>query len=275
MLSVVVRYHAGGDIKLLKDALFSLAVQSYSDIQIVLVCLNLKSNTLNEIKEYLSKVTFQKKRRVALIKSPRPSKNHLILNLKVKKKIDQRARMLNEGIRCAQGRYLAFLDYDDIVYETAYSKLIERIKKNGAAISFCGVVEAAQKVTLYGAFTKSKRPYTVQSVNITDLFVRNYFPLHSFVIDRNKISKKDLAVDPDLAVYEDYYLLLKLAFKYSCDLSLMSEYLCEYRIRDDFSNASAVKADDYKKRRTWERSIEIINDLKYKLFQSLDGGPSA
>ena len=112
----------------------------------------------------------------------------VIRNVWIGKAGDYRSRLVNEALDVSEGRYVAFLDYDDCVYECAYEHLIGRLRASGAAIAFGGIKRADVVPIGSSYFTQRKwAPYVGKT--IADFLVDNCFPIHSFVIDKRRVTR--------------------------------------------------------------------------------------
>lgn len=269
-LSVIVRYHNEGSIELLKDALFSISVQTYSNIQVIVACQNVEKEKLRGIQTFLKKLPFQETRPAVISTRAGKTHGHILFNLKCGNRKDIRATLLNKGLACCRGRYVAFLDYDDVIYQHAYEKLIAELVKTHAAIAIGGTVRADLKIETKSLYAVNKKPYLSRTFNIFDFIIDNFIPIHSFVIDRKRIKKWGLKVNENLQAYEDYYLLLKLIFEYKTDYSLITDPICEYRFRDDNSNSTPIYREEHNKAEKWRKSRKIIDSLKAKLMLTFD-----
>ncbi len=153
---------------------------------------------------------------------------------------DARAALLNAGLRAVQGRYLAFLDYDDVLYPEAYELLIARLKRTGAAIAFAGL--RAVRLAAYGRFSQALGEVTppFSGRGLGDLLRHNFCPLHSYVIDRSRTDADMLSFVPDLTMEEDYDMLLRLCARAPSDFGLIGIPVGEYYYKTDGSNTVAT-----------------------------------
>ncbi len=148
---------------------------------------------------------------------------------------DARSALLNLGLCAAQGRYSAFLDYDDVLYPEAYEVLV-RLEESGAAIAFA-TVRVVRIERLSSFLLCCTKNYTIiQWVKPAHLFRNNFCPVHSYVIDRMRVPKDILSFDTSLAM-EDYYdLLLRICAVLQSDFSLVRTEIGDYFYKTDCSN---------------------------------------
>ncbi len=103
--------------KVIKNALDSLARQTYKNIEIIIVNDGSKDNTSNVIYEYLNKFK---------------------LTANVYNQINEGVSVArNKGLEVAKGEYITFLDSDDMYSENFISDLVFSIKKHDADTAFC------------------------------------------------------------------------------------------------------------------------------------------
>src|SRR2546428_2889288 len=216
-VSVVVRYHSTGKLDCLEEALFSLAVKKYDKLQFVLVVQQPDASLLPCLQTILQQQPFRLPLATEIVDynndchpgtAEAHSVKHLILPVAVPAGVDGRSHLLNWGMRFAQGQYLAFLDYDDVVYGEIYQALITRLQSVEAAVAFGGTRLAVVNVmdsSSSSMFIESKRPFVNEKKTKAHLLLQgNFFPLHSYVIDRSRVNQQDLYIDPKLSRLEDY-----------------------------------------------------------------------
>jgi hypothetical protein len=223
-LDVIVRFHDTSKLRQLNAATFSLAMQSYRPLHIRLVTQRLSSEEIRTIEIALSPI----------VEIP-PNCGFSIHNWLDPEPVDARSALVNFGMAAAQNRYLALLDYDDVIYPDAYRILIERLRKTDSAIAFGGIiVKEIYPYELFEHAVEIKKPFSGTSVH--DLFTGNFCPVHSFVLDRSKISSQLLFFEPLLAKDEDYDFLLRVCAQSPADFELTDTTVGEYRLRTDGSN---------------------------------------
>jgi hypothetical protein len=84
---------------------------------------------------------------------------------------------------------------------------------------------------------KKDNPFIVQERSRLDVFRENFVPIHSYVIDRSRLSGFRLYFDESLPPLENYDFLLRLCASFNPDFTQLGTPVCEYRVRLDGSNS--------------------------------------
>ncbi len=222
-LSVVIRCHKKERLKFLEEALFSLAIQYWENIEVIIVL----QNGSEEFRQSVSEMAANQ---------PWPGNPQFkVLTVKIPAGMDGRSTLLNHGMKNADGRYLAFLDDDDIVYQHGYATLIEQLIDSSAAVAVGGCRTARVTKESNHWFIETKETPFIWGRTRYDLFRDNFIPIHSYVIDRARIDSSELYFDDEFPPLEDYDFLLRLSAKHEFDFSKLNVFVCEYRIHDSNS----------------------------------------
>ncbi|MBU6428728.1 MAG: methyltransferase domain-containing protein [Cyanobacteria bacterium REEB65] len=256
LLSVVVRT-IDDRLDFLDTALFSLACQDYRQLEIVVVYQGLSEAYRSKLDSLLDSYRSDGLA-VRLIGNPTDG--------------DERARNLNLGLAEAKGQYVAFLDDDDVVYPEHYTELIALLEKEGAAWGYSDVYQANCKrdangnVYVFGY----ERPFAHDAYRFVDHWLDNFIPIHSFVVDRERVPDHLLRFDETFDRAEDYAFLLRLASEFRP--AYHPKFTCEYRIRYDGSNSTVTGTMDEEilalKTALWEAARSKLHALKRQLQPS-------
>ena len=119
---------------------------------------------------------------------------------------DLRSKMLNESLKSVNTRYAAFLDFDDLLMPNAYSWLINRLKNTGKAVTFWRVY-STNFDSRKGLLLNRERAYEY-GYSHEGFVSHNHAPLHSFLLDMQKIDLSNIVYFEDQRFIEDYYLTL-------------------------------------------------------------------
>ena len=243
-VDVIVRFHDMARLPELTRCVFSLAGQSYRPLRIILALQRFSAADIAATRAAL-----------APFLDDQPGVHLSVVNWELSAPADARSILLNLGVSIAQGRYVAFLDYDDVLYPEAYAMLVEQLKKSDAAIAFASVrilkLEIYQRY--FYAASRVVPPYG-GGANLADLFRNNFCPLHSYVIDRGRLPADMLNFNSALTLEEDYDVLLRICAALPSDFTLLGAEIGDYYYKTDGSNTvpvngglpSAVGLDRYR-----------------------------
>lgn len=231
LVSVIVRFHDIGKLALLERSIQSLHAQVGVRVQPIVVAQRFAGADLDALRAAVHRQWF-------FSGQPVPE----IINLVDGSTHDARSDLLNFGVErhlALGNRYLAFLDYDDVMYTHAYATLAGALQSSGAAIAFASV-EVANVVSLkdYEFVYALSKPY--KGRNKMDLLRNNFCPLHSYLLDTRKLQPEELHFNGDLNRLEDYDFLLRVAGRNPCDFSKLGTNIGLYMMRTDYSNSTPV-----------------------------------
>lgn len=163
----------------------------------------------------------------------------------------------NEGIKQAQGKYLCFLDDDDIFYPNHISSLVSEMNEDKKII-YSDALKAIQAKNNDCYITKDF--FLDYSINhsLKRILEGNFIPFQSLLFDREVLLEN--LIDPKLAVLEDWDLLIRLSTKY--EFLHLKKITSEYRIRLDNTNTTGNN------QKLWEDTRQLINNRYLDLVQS-------
>src|SRR4028118_769768 len=262
-LSVIVRFHQRERLNFLEEAIFSLALQNWSDLEPIIVLQNANDELHRSISDMLDHQPW------------RVSPKYKIVNVQVPEGTDGRSILLNRGIEAATGRYLSFLDDDDCVYHDGYTTLIRQLIGGERAVAVGGCRRAQIGYENDHWFTHKKDNFFAWGRSLSDLFTENFVPIHSYVIDRARLGNLELKFDESFTLLEDYDFVLRLFVAHEPDFTLLDKPVCEYRVRLDGSNsiahtpAASPEAVDLQQR-AWTMIKESKKNLYSKYFPGKD-----
>lgn len=257
-LSVIIRFHQRERLRFLEEAIFSLAIQDWHDIEPIVVL----QNGTEELRQAVDEIiTRQPWKQVPAYR---------VLTVPIAEGVDGRSTLLNEGIASASGRFLAFLDDDDFVYHHGYATLIGQLISGDKVIVIGGCRRANIRPEQSHWYVQSKDSFFSWGRSRFDLFIENFVPIHSYVIDRSRLGSFVLNFDDAFPPLEDYDFLLRLFAAFDPDLSKIEVPVCEYRIRMDGSNSIAYVAGTPPETvRKQKRAQQLIRALKVSLIQQM------
>jgi len=170
----------------------------------------------------------------------------------------------NEGIKQACGRYIAFLDSDDLWHKDKLKKQIKFMNSNEYAFTFTGY----EKIDESGDSIGIVLPYK-NRVSYQDLLKSNHIGCLTVMLDMKLLGDKKYM--PDIIKRQDHGLWLNL-LKGVKSAYCLDEILGKYRIRQ--GSVSINKLTNVKYQWKLYRSIEkmnILQSLYYMAFYSYYG----
>ena len=174
------------------------------------------------------------------------------------------AHTRNNGIKLAKGRFLAFLDSDDLWHKDKLEKQIKFMQKNHYAFTYTGF----EKINEDGKVIGTIFPYK-EEVCYHDLLKSNHIGCLTVMLDLKILGYKMYM--PDIKKRQDQGLWLEI-LKEIDKAYCLYEILGQYRIRE--GSISVNKIDNLKYQWKLYRNIEKINIVKsfyYMTFYAFYG----
>lgn len=214
MVSVIIPTH--NRPSLLVEAIQSVLNQSYKDFEIIVV--NDGGTEVEGIVQLLNQDG-----RITYVRHPH---NQGL------------AAARNSGLRLARGKYIAYLDDDDVFYSDHLETLVSYLEVSGEKVAYTDAYRALQ-VAQNGNFITVRKdlPYS-RDFDADALLVGNYIPVLCIMHARECLEKSGL-FDERLKANEDYDLWIRVSRHYA--FHHIKKTTAEFRARNDGSNMTIAQ----------------------------------
>jgi teichuronic acid biosynthesis glycosyltransferase TuaG len=205
---VVAVYNAE---KYIENTIESIISQTFQDFEIILVDDCSTDSSYNILREY-------------------SNKNEKIKVYKLEQNSGGPAKPRNIGIDKSLGKYIAFLDADDLWYETKLEEQFNFMKKNKINFSSTKMYFIDEKDNLLNIKNLKlniKDFFTIKN-NIANLISSRFIVLSSVIIDKNILEVFD--EDLSYSSVEDYELWLRILSKNTTKYKYFNKVMLKYRI---------------------------------------------
>lgn len=147
----------------------------------------------------------------------------------------------NTGISASLGKYVAYLDDDDVYYKDHLKVLVSALEENNWDVAYTLANEASHRPTeLSHQLVKNEIAYN-HPFDLNLLWRRNFIPVNCVIHRRECISNTG-KFDTSLQLLEDWDLWLRMSLKY--DFHMIPMVTCEFRVRDDKSSMTTTATFD-------------------------------
>jgi len=164
----------------------------------------------------------------------------------------------NTGLKLARGKYIAYLDDDDLFYPEHLETLVNCLETTDFSVAYTDAHRAHQgKEKGRYATTCRDLPYS-HDFNADHLLVANQFPVLCLMHEKACLEKSGL-FDESLTTHEDWDLWIRLSLHYP--FIHIKKVTCEFSWRQDGSTMTSQKSADFL------RTLEIIYAKYQKYLQ--------
>lgn len=213
-LSVVVRVGGRFEEPALDETLFSLAIQDWRDLEVVVVLARGGDDGLA--------------RAVAEAVEAQPWPSAPRYKLKRDAEAGGAGALLWRAAAEAEGRFLTVLDAGEVAYQHGYAALVGRLLESGRAVAVGGCRSAHVRGGARRGFVVTKDDFTLGRTPL-ELFGRRFAPLCAHVFDRARLGAHGPGFGGPARAERDF--LARVYAASEPDFSARHVFVCERRLR--------------------------------------------
>lgn len=150
----------------------------------------------------------------------------------------------NTGLEVARGKYIAYLDDDDIFYPDHLETLVTFLEKSSFKIAYTDANRVIQEKANDSYRTISKEIFPSMDFDKEGLLIEGYFPIICVAHERSCLERTGVFEESE-KLYEDWDIWIRMSRIY--DFWHIKKVTCEYKLRLDRSNRTAARQDKYLK----------------------------
>ena len=165
-----------------------------------------------------------------------------------------RSAAKNTGIKSSKGKYIAYLDDDDIYYQDHLETLVNELEKGAFKVAYTDSIEVVQQKSESGFDNVKQRLVYSQDFDRELLLKTNYIPILN-VMHHRDCPEEIGFFDEDLSVLEDWDFWIRMSKR--TDFVHIQKITAEYHIRTDLSNATTAESQSFPacRRRIWQKHL--------------------
>ena len=148
----------------------------------------------------------------------------------------------NTGLKAARGKYIAYLDDDDIYYPNHLETLVVFLERNNYKVAYTDSYQVFQTWITDRYVTTDKKITYSYDFDRQKFLISNYIHIIN-IVHRREILDEIGLFDEGLETHEDWDMCIRLSQKY--DFYHIKAVTAEFRTRDDMSSATNIKRVDF------------------------------
>jgi GT2 family glycosyltransferase/LmbE family N-acetylglucosaminyl deacetylase len=228
---------------LLREALNSLLLQTYRNLEVVVV--NDGGKKVDHILQDFS---------------------GLPIEYVEHKESKGRAAAANAGLKKAQGDLVNFLDDDDLLYPDHVATLVEHLESTGVHAACTCAFEGQYRMDKHGVWRLIERnPRFCRSPRRYSLLVSNFLPFMTLMFRREKVLEEVGWLDGTFSIYEDWDFLIRM--DQALGISHIPVFTAEYRFFGEEGGQHLKEEDQtYWEQRVFKKHKKAVN---YGLWRNL------
>lgn len=192
----------------------------------------------------------------------------------------------NTGIRAARGRYIAYLDDDDVYYPDHLKTLVNFLESGRYPVAYTDARRAHQ-ILKDGKYIVAKKDVQYAfDFDYEEILVGNYVPVICIMHEKRCLEEVGL-FDETLSTHEDWDLWIRMSRKFQ--FHHITKLTCEYASRQDGTTMSSGKKAEIMRNTKFihgkyqdfikdrpdirEKQKRFLEALEKELFGSTDSSP--
>jgi glycosyltransferase involved in cell wall biosynthesis/MoaA/NifB/PqqE/SkfB family radical SAM enzyme/predicted SAM-dependent methyltransferase len=157
----------------------------------------------------------------------------------------------NTGLKAAKGKYIAYLDDDDIYYPDHIETLVRILETSDHKVAYTDALRAYQEIRDGRYITVKKEIANTSDFNCDRILLENYIPVLCFMHEKSCIDEVG-EFDETLGAHEDWDLWMRMSRKFR--IAHIKKVTCEFSWRQDASTLTF-------------RNIDIMDATRQTVFQ--------